>query len=84
MEFVVKGYVFLILWFKPFLELFAAKYHHLRPDSALSSAAISAASAFAGYKTDELYAKHTDKTGRRVNPHMGYQGRNGRVLERSG
>ncbi|KAH8679709.1 hypothetical protein BGZ60DRAFT_235618 [Tricladium varicosporioides] len=58
--------------------------HHLRSDNALSTAAISAAGAFAGYKADELYTKHTDKAGGRVDPHIGYQGRNGRVLERNG
>jgi hypothetical protein len=58
--------------------------HRPRSGNAFSTAAISAAGAFAGYKAGELYAKHTDKTGRRVDAHMGYQGRNGRVRERNG
>ncbi|PVH68014.1 hypothetical protein DL98DRAFT_523013 [Cadophora sp. DSE1049] len=58
--------------------------HRPRSGNACSTAAISAAGAFAGYKAGELYEKHTDNTGGRVDRHMRYQGRNGRVLERNG
>jgi len=57
--------------------------HHQRSGNALSTAAISAAGAFAGYKAGELYAKHRDKTGGMVDPHVEYQGRNGKVFARN-
>lgn len=58
--------------------------HHPHSGNALSTAAISAAGAFAGYKAGELYAKHGDKTRGMVGSHAEYQGRNGKVLERNG
>lgn len=55
---------------------------HSRLGNALSTAAISAAGAFTGYKAGELYAKYTGKMGGRVEPYM--RSRNGRVFERNG
>src|SRR5438105_2001399 len=41
---------------------------HPRSGNALSTAAVSAAGAFTGYKAGELYAKHIGKMGGRVEP----------------
>jgi len=58
--------------------------HHPHSGNALSTAAISAAGAFAGYKAGELYAKHRDKPEGMVDPRVEYQGRDGKVFERNG
>lgn len=60
------------------------KVHHPSSGNALSTAAISAVGAFAGYKAGELYAEHRDKNGVMVDPNVEYQGRNGKVLARNG
>jgi hypothetical protein len=64
-------------------ELFDRRQAHGRPVSrnALSTAAIGAAGAFAGYEGAEFYAKHVGKNEEKTKTYVAHRGRDGEIAE---